>query len=96
MNNLVIQEKTKREKVRELVVDKWLKRMVRTDPSLCPLDMNSITYECVAYYMAQKQTKKAKLHSKGHYSSIRSAIMHLFTMSSTLPPPTFREKSLCF
>jgi len=36
------------------IVNRWLDNMQRTNPELCPVDMQQVTYELVASYMTKK------------------------------------------
>ena len=74
------------------IVNRWLDNMQRTNPELCPVDMQQVTYELVASYMATKKDTEDKYLSRGTYIGIRSSIVYLFTMSNLSPPPEFRDR----
>ncbi len=85
-------EKKKKAQIRRIIVGGWLKKMKRTNPNACPVDVSLVTYDLVSSYMAQKKANNGDYLSKNCYCGIRSGIINLFTMSNSSPPPDFRAR----
>ena len=72
-----------------MVVNGWLQKMERTDPSLCPVDVALLTYGVASSYMAQLRNGEGNYYLKSHYCGACLGFINLFTMSNTAPPPGF-------
>ena len=78
-----------RKALRELVITRWLEKMERCRPELCPVDVSLLLYDIVSTYMTTKKRDEGKYLGRGSYDNIQSSIIYLFTMSNTNPPPGF-------
>ena len=80
-----------RKALRQLVITRWLEKMERRRPELCPVDVSLLLYDIVSTYMTTKKREEGRYLGRGSYDNIRSSIIYLFTMSNTSPPPGFRN-----
>lgn len=73
------------------VINEWFDKMDRNDPLSCPVHMEKMNYNIIANFMAQKKNK-GKFYSRSVYEGIRSAFVHLYTMSNLTPPSNLSTK----
>ena len=64
---------------------------IRKGASNCPLILSKLTFNVFSHYLTTRKNKKGKYLSKGAYSGIRSALMHMYRMSGDEMNDEFRK-----
>ena len=64
---------------------------VRKGASNCPVILSKLTFNVFSHYLTTRKNKKGKYLSKGAYSGIRSALMHMYRMSGEEMNAGFRK-----
>lgn len=66
--------------------------MNRDNPEKCPLLIETVEYNHIANYIAQKKAKNGSFLAQSSYQGVRSAIVHLFKYADTPLPANFNEE----
>ena len=59
-----------RKALRQLVITRWLEKMERRRPELCPVDVSLLSYNIVSTYMTTKKRDEGRYLGRGSYDNI--------------------------